>query len=65
MLLIDDSNNLVGRAAGLEEDSFKLRVAIKCLLKGINTKSTVSKEMGLSGLKLSKVSVSPQLMVKS
>ena len=61
MLLIDDYESLVGRAGGLEEASFKLRVAIKCLLKNIKTEPAVSKGKGLSGEKLPK-SVFPHLM---
>ena len=51
MLLVDDYENLAGRAAGLEKASFKH------LLKGIKAESTVIQEMGLSGLKRPEVSV--------
>ena len=58
MLLIEDYESLAGRAAGLEEALFKLRVAIKCVLKDIKIESAiVSKEMGLSKVKLPKISV--------
>ena len=52
MLLIGDYKSLAERAAGLEEASFEIRVAIKRWLKNINAKSTVSKETGLSEVKL-------------
>ena len=42
MLLIDDYESLAGRAAGLEEASFELRVAIKHLLKNIKAKCVPS-----------------------
>ena len=57
MLLIDDYESQAGRATGLEDTLFELRVAIKCLLKDIKVDSTVRKEMGLSGVKLPKISV--------
>ena len=57
MLLIDEYESLAGKAAGLEEASFELQVAIKHLLKNTKTESTVSKDKGLSGVKLPKVSV--------
>ena len=57
MLLIDDYKSLAGKAGGLEEALFELRVAIKRLLKNIKAKSAVSKEKGLSWVKLHKVSV--------
>ena len=56
-LLIDDYESLAGKAGGLEEALFELRVAIKRLLKNIKTESTASKATGLSGVKLPKVSV--------
>ena len=57
MLLIDDYKNFAGRAAGLEEASFQVRVAIKCLLKDVKVESAASKNMGLSGVQLPKISV--------
>ena len=57
LLMIDDYESLAERAAGLEEVSFEIRVVIKRRLKEINAKSTASKETGLSGVKLPKVSV--------
>ena len=63
LLLIDDYKSLAAKPVGLEEVSFELRVAIKCLLKNIKTKSTASKEKELSGVKLPKVSV-PHSMEK-
>ena len=58
MQLIEDYESLAGRAADLDEALFELQVAIKHLLKDIIIDSaTVSKEMGLSGVKLSKISV--------
>ena len=57
MLLIDDYESLVGRADGLKEALFDLRVAIKHLLKNIKAKSAVDKDKGLSGVKLPKISV--------
>ena len=57
MLLIDDYESLAGRADGLEEALFKLRVAIKRLLKSIKVESAVDKDKGLSGVKLPKISV--------
>ena len=57
MLLVDDYESLAVKAAGLEEASFELRVAIKCQLKIIKAESAISKEMGLSRVKLPKVSV--------
>ena len=57
MLLINDYESLVGKSAGLEEASFELQVAIKRLLKDIKTESAISKETGLSKVKLPKVSV--------
>ena len=56
MLLIDNYDSLVAKAGGLEEATFQLREAIKCLLKNIKTKSAVSKGKRLSGVKLPKVS---------
>ena len=41
----------------MEEASFEIRVAIKRRLKNLNTESSVSKETGLSEVKLPKVSV--------
>ena len=41
----------------MEEASFEIRVAIKRRLKSLNAKSSVSKETGLSEVKLPKVSV--------
>ena len=55
--VINDYESLAGETAGLEELSFKLQVAIKRLLKNIKTKSTESKDTGLSWVKLPKVSV--------
>ena len=55
MVLIDNHESLAGRASDLEEASFELRVAIKRLLENIKSESTVSKETGLSGVKLHKV----------
>ena len=63
MLLIDDYENLVWKAGGMEEVSFELRLAIKCLLKNIKTESTASTKKGLRRVKLPKVSV-PTLMEK-
>ena len=57
LLLINDYESLAGRAAGLEEASFEIQVAIKCLLKNIKSESTASKGIALSGVKLPKVSV--------
>ena len=57
MLLIDDFESVAGRTGGLEEASFELQVAIKCLLKNIKSKFTESKDIGLSGVKLPKISV--------
>ena len=57
MLLIDDYERLAGRAAGLEEASFELQVAIKSLLKDIKAEFTASKETRLRGVELPKVSV--------
>ena len=51
------TESLAGRAAGLEDTLFELRVAIKCLSKDINIKSAANKEMGFSGVKLPKISV--------
>ena len=42
----------------MEEASFELQIAIKRQVKNIMTESTVSKEIGLSRVKLPKVSVS-------
>ena len=57
MLLLDDYESLAGRAGGLEEALFELRVAIKSLLKKIKAVSAVTKETGSCGVKLPKVSV--------
>ena len=57
MLLIAHYESLAERAAGMEEASFEVRVASKRQLKDINAKSSVSKETGLSEVKLPKVSV--------
>ena len=57
MLLIDDYESLAGRADGMEEALFELRVAIKRLLKTIKADSAVDKVKGLSGVKLPKISV--------
>ena len=60
LLLIDDYESLAGKAAGLEEATFELLIAIKRLLKNIKTKSAVGKEKrlsGVSGVKLPKASV--------
>ena len=57
VLLLDDYQSLAGKAASLEEALFELRVAIKRLLKKIKTESAVTKEPGLGGVKLPKVSV--------
>ena len=57
MLLIDDYESLSGKADGLEEALFELRVAIKRLLKNIKAESAVNKDNGLSGVKLPKISV--------
>ena len=43
MLLIDDYESLAGKADGLEEDLFDLRVAFKCLLKNVKIESGVDK----------------------
>ena len=57
MLLIEDYDSLAKTAVSLERASFEIRVAIKRQLKEINAESCVSKETGLSGLKLLKLSV--------
>ena len=57
MLLIDNYESLAGRAGGLEEALFELRVAIKRLLRNIMSQSTVSSNTGLSGVKHPKISV--------
>ena len=62
MLLIDFCESLARKAAGVEEVSFELRVAIKHLVKNIKAESTVSKEIKLSGVKLPMKSVFPHWM---
>ena len=57
MLLLGDYDSLAERAAGLEEASFEIWVAIKRQLKNINAESSICKETGLSEVKLPKVSV--------
>ena len=57
MLLIGDYKSLAEKATALEEASFEIRVAIKRQLKNLNAESSVSKETGLSEVKLLKVSV--------
>ena len=57
MLLIDDHKSLAGRADGLEEALFEVRVAIKSLLKSIKVVSAVDKDKGLGRVKLPKISV--------
>ena len=57
MLLINDYKGLAGRAGGLEEASVELQVAIRRLLKNIESESTASKDTGLRGVKFPKISV--------
>ena len=55
--MIDDYESQAGKADGLEEALFELRVAIKRLLKNIKAESAVDKDKGLRGVKLPKISV--------
>ena len=57
MLLINEYESLAGRAHGLEEGLFELRVAIKPLLKKIKAEPAVDKDKILSSIKLPKISV--------
>ena len=52
-----DYENLAGKAVGLEEALFELRVAIKRLLKNTEAECTASKETALSGVNFLKISI--------
>ena len=57
ILLIDNYENLAGRADGLEDASFDILVTIKGLLKNIKAESVVDKDKGLRSAKLPKFRV--------